>query len=105
MSTREHLPTLQDFLPLGPTPSDEACAQVGTADYQAQAIHECRRFIALLRHTFGGEPQGARLAVKAFAHDFGTYYEVICRFDPDDQEAVDYAWQCEGHAPATWQGF
>jgi hypothetical protein len=105
MSMSEHVHTPQDFLSLGPTPYAEACAQVGTTDYQAQALHECRRFIALLRHIFGNEPEGARLVVKGFAHDYGTYYEVICRFDPNDQAAVNYAFRCDHATPATWDGF
>jgi hypothetical protein len=50
-------------------------------DYMPRARAECQRFIALLRRKCGPEPEGARLAVKSFLHDFGDYLEVVCYFD------------------------
>ena len=44
---------------------------------------------------FGKEPNGARLRVKSFSHDFGTYYEVVCRYDLDNPEAYEYALDCD----------
>ena len=95
---------MRDFFPLGPVPSDEPCAQVGEPDFRQRAVPECRRFIELLRRVFGPEPEGARLAVKWFQHDFGDYCEVICDFDPETPEAVAYAQRCECDAPTTWEG-
>ena len=93
---------MENYLVLAPAPTEEDCAQVGTADYVARARAECRRFIALLRKTFGPEPEGGRLAVKSFPHDFGDYLEVICYFDDTLPESVAYACRCEDNLPATW---
>ena len=94
---------MRDYLNIGPTPCEEPCAQVGQPDYRKKALAECHRFIELLQKTFGPEPEAARLAVKAFDHDFGTYYEVVCHYDTEIQESVDYALRCEGETPAAWE--
>lgn len=93
---------MRDYISIGSTPCDEACAQVGQPDYRRRALAECHRFIALLRKTFGPEPEGAELRVKAFPHDFGTYYEVVCHYDTDIPASVDYALHCEAQMPVTW---
>jgi hypothetical protein len=48
------------------------------------------------------EPTGARLAVKSFLHDFGDYLEVVCYFDENLPDSVEYALHCEANLPATW---
>jgi hypothetical protein len=83
-------------------PSDAACAQIGEEHYDLRARAECKRFIALLRATFGPEPSGAWLATKAFDHDFGTYYEIVCYFNPRVPKSIDYAFRCEREAPTSW---
>jgi len=93
---------MPSYLTLAPAPVEEDCAQVGTDDYTARARDECRRFMALLRTKFGPEPEGARLAIKSFPHDFGDYLEVVCYFDETLPESVEYAYRCEDKLPATW---
>ena len=66
------------------------------------AHEEGRRFIALLCKKFRPEPEGARLAVKSFLHDFGDYLEVVCYFDENLPDSVTYAMHCEDNLPATW---
>ena len=95
---------MQDFMTLGTAPVDEPCAQVGQPDYDDKVKGECRRSIALLRHTCGEEPPGARLAIKSCDHDFGMYDEVVCLVDTDDEDAAHYAYRCEDELPATWEG-
>lgn len=92
------------YLELGSTPCDEPCAQVGSPNYASHARAECARYINLLREAFGDEPEGARLAVKSFPHDFGTYYEVVCHYDEALPESLDYAFMLESDAPTTWEG-
>jgi hypothetical protein len=75
---------------------------VGEEDYMSRARTECQRFITLLRRKFGPEPEGARLAVKSFLHDFGNYLDVVCYFDEALLESVEYALHCEDNLPATW---
>ena len=93
---------MRDYFSLGPTPSEEECAQVGQPDYRRKAMEECQRFIALIRTTLGPEPPGAELAIKSFPHDFGTYYEVVIWFERDAAEAIAYAVRCEDEALTTW---
>ena len=94
---------MQDFFTLGSTPYEEPCACLGQLDYYEKVRPECRRFITLLRKTFGDEPPGARFAIKSFDHDFGLYYEVVVYFDTDDLDASHYAYRCEDELPATWE--
>lgn len=91
-----------EYLTIGPTPSGEDCAQVGSPDYGKKARKECTAFLNQLRRTFGEEPDGACLRIKSNPHDFGSYYEVVCSYDPDDPAAVAYALKCESEAPEEW---
>jgi hypothetical protein len=95
---------MRDYFCLGPTPSAEDCAQVGQPDYHRKAVAECARLIERIRATLGPEPSGAELAIKSFPHDFGTYYEVVIWFEPDDAAAIAYAERCADDAPRTWDG-
>lgn len=94
---------MREYMNIGSSPSDEPCAQVGEPDYYERARDECNRFIELIRKKLGPEPPGARLAVKSFPHDFGSYLECICWFDDSDEEASHYAYLCESETPRTWQ--
>jgi hypothetical protein len=77
----------RDYIGIGPAPAEEECAQVGSPDYARRARAECRRFIELLRRTFGEEPEGAQLMIKSNPHDFGAYYEVVCYYEEGNEEA------------------
>lgn len=91
-----------EHIEYGATPSKEDCAQVGRADYAERRSRECRAWIGQLRRAFGPEPAGARLRVRAFPHDFGTYHEVCCDYDPAVEDAVAYAFKIEGELPGWW---
>jgi hypothetical protein len=93
---------MRDYITLGPTPAEEECAQIGDELYDHKARAECRRFIKLLRETFCEEPSGAYLQAKGFPHDFGTYWEVVCYFNPDVPGSIEYALKCEREAPTEW---
>ena len=93
---------MREYVGIGPAPSGESCAQVGSPDYYERVVAECRAYIQAIRKMLGEEPVGARLAVKSFPHDFGTYSEVVCYYDDNFPDAVDYAFRCEGEAPTTW---
>ena len=93
-----------DYINIGPAPAEEDCAQVGDDDdYYVKAKIECRKFIELIRKELGPEPEGAKLVVKSFPHDFGNYCEVVCRYDVENEKAVEYAFKCEADAPTTWE--
>lgn len=94
---------MADLYYIGSSPCDEACAQVGEANYAEKARTECRAFIEQLRRQFGPEPDGVRLITKGSPHDFGTYYEVVARVESDAPEASwAYAAQCEDDAAPVW---
>lgn len=93
---------MTDYVFVGPSPTDERCAALGrTEDFQTLNILECQAYITALRRFYGQEPDGTRLFVKAQAHDFGTYREVACQYDPDNEAAQAYAYKLE-NGLATW---
>ena len=93
---------MKDYLNIGSSPPEEDCCMVGSCNYAYNAKKECLRYIDCLRKFVGVEPFGAELKVKSFPHDFGTYYEVVCYFDDDIPESLEYALKCEGEGPMTW---
>jgi hypothetical protein len=93
---------MRDYITIAPSPIDEDCAQVGSPDYEVRSKRECKAFLAQLRRQFGDEPGSACLAVKFFPHDFGTYREVVCYYDDEDEEGYDYAMKLESETPAKW---
>jgi hypothetical protein len=100
----ERIPPMFDTLEIGSTPCDEACQQVGTKDYDPhKARLECQRFRTQLRQQFGEEPEGAKLIIKGNPHDFGTYYEVACKYEMGNEKAEEYAFNCESEAWPQWR--
>lgn len=93
----------RDYISIGATPAEEPCEQLGPYYSPARARDENFRFIELIRKTVGNEPEGALLGSKAFDHEWGRYYEVVCYFDDDNEEAMQYAYKCEAEAPSRWQ--
>ena len=92
----------RQYIELGQAPANEDCAQVGDLNYQVNARRECQSYIQAIRNYLGPEPDGAELSYKSFPHDFGSYYEVVCYYDENKPESVDYAFKCERQAPLTW---
>jgi hypothetical protein len=94
---------MRDYINVGPVPANEECQQVGTASYDPlKAREECTKFITHIRDVLGNEVGTARLGVKSFPHDFGSYYEVVCFFDDEDEAGINYAYQVESDAPVKW---
>jgi hypothetical protein len=91
-----------DCIDLGCTPTLEDCAQVGQPNYATQARKECRAYIGQLRRVFDDEPDGAELSIKSNPHDFGTYFSVVCYYDPTLGASTDFAFRCEGESPREW---
>lgn len=91
------------YIEIGAGPCEEECAQVGDKDYCTRAMDECNRFIDLIRKKLGPEPDGAKLKVMGFQHEFGTYHEVVCQYDDLKQESADYAYKVEANAPTHWE--
>lgn len=98
----------RDFLYLGPTPHEEECAQVRDPRYGKCANLECQVFIAALIAAVGPPPghrtdenAPAQFRVKSNPHDFGTYFEVVIKFNSQDEAAVAYAQRVEDRL-ARW---
>ena len=87
---------MRDYINIGSCPWDSDCVQVGQDDYTERSRIELKAFIAQIRRVIGPEPDGARLAIKTFQHDFGSYSEVVCHFDTDLPKSEDYAFEVEG---------
>ena len=86
-----------EWLELGPVPYDETALQVGEADgleIRAQACIYQRQLERLY--------PGARFRVKAYDHDFGTYYEVCVGFDQDSETQTTQAFKIEANLPQFW---
>lgn len=94
---------MRDYITIGSAPAEEPCVQVSSTEaYSEPMWKECRRFLRLIREKLGAEPGTARLSVKGFPHDFGTYYEVVCSYDDNDEIGMEYAYKCEAESPANW---
>lgn len=92
-----------DIMSIGATPLEETCAQVGSIDYEARSIRECRVFRRMLER-IKPVPPGvkAQYRIKAFAHDFGSYREVCVQYDANDAAAVEFTYGLEASTPARW---
>src|SRR5256712_13884592 len=91
-----------NLIALGTVPGGEAPAAASEIDYVGRAFWQCRRFIDLLRHTVGAEPEGAKLRVRRSGPDFNPYVEVIVEFDHANPAARAYANRCDREAPTRW---
>jgi len=91
-----------DLIALGTVPAGEVAAAASEVDYGGRAFWQCRRFIALLRHTVGAEPDGANLRVRRSGPDFNPYVEVVVEFDDGNDAARAYASRCDREAPTRW---
>ena len=89
-----------DYIDIGPSPAEEDCVQVGVENYRERAQVEMGRYIHAIRDTVGVEPPGARLRIKWFPHDFGTYGSVVVEYY--DDEGMEYAFRAEREAPERW---
>ena len=94
---------MRDYIEIGAVPCEEQCQQVGTEGYDpVRARLESRVFMHQIRRTIGIEPDGARLALKSFPHDFGSYIEAVCYYDDSMPLSVEYAFKCESDTPIRW---
>jgi hypothetical protein len=87
---------------LGQVPYLEMPALLGEPEYRRHAIRACQAYLQAIRNYLGPEPEGALLAYRGVPHPSGTSYEVVCQYETDLPEALDYAWRCVRQRPATW---
>lgn len=91
-----------DYITIGCSPCEEDCAQVGEPGYRTRAMAECNAFLRQIKRILGPTPEGARLQIKAFRHDFGSYHEVVCHYTESHPKSVEYAFNAEEKAPEYW---
>lgn len=95
----------RDYISIGSTPCEEECIGVG----EPGARQECQIYARQLKREY---PDGT-FTMKAFPHDFGTYYEVVAwygTFGAGDGEmdkeamAAEFkaAMDAEGNAKPNW---
>lgn len=89
----------RDYIYIGSTPCDEPCEQAGGSDRRMH--NECAAYIQQLRRVYGQEPEGAKLSTKTEHHDFGSYKEVVCYYDTENEAAREYAFRTESGA-TSW---
>lgn len=92
---------------IGPTPSDEDCAQTVDADFHEKNRAECRRFKELIEKICP-PPENAYVKVHCEnGHDFGTYREVVlmaeCSLSDDDEKAIIEWTKKVNNLPNTWK--
>ena len=93
------------YVNLGSTPCGEECCQVGDPEYNWKAHKECAAYINQLYRIIEAKglviPPGFTLKVQGNQHDFGTYHEVVCRFD-DNEASWDLASYLDNNTPEFW---
>jgi len=90
----------QKFLEIevGPSPWDEACAQVGSDDYAERSPIECAVYIRQLGRIFGVHaPEVLIFVRRGFPHDLGRYHEVVACMN-----AAGHALFDASRLPAQW---
>lgn len=93
---------MRDYINIGTTPTGEDCSQVGSEGYYEKARKESIIFINQLKRVFGEPPYGAAITIKSFPHDFGDYLDVVCVYDDQNEEAMNYAFKLEAETPEYW---
>ena len=91
---------------VGSSPYEEMPAQVGSEGYHDKAAKECgtykRQLLRILNKKTQTLPDNFSLFVKGFSHDFGTYYEVVCKFKTDDEASWNLYDFLEENLPSHW---
>ena len=90
-----------EYLGIGSSPYGEDCAQVGSDTYYEVIKTECRRYIELLNNKF--DTKLVSFCIKGFPHDFGTYYEVCIRYDRNNEDAENEAYEIDNNLPEFWE--
>lgn len=87
---------------IGTVPSDEPCAQTGrTPGWLTLQQLEASVYRTALIGRLGKEPEGACLRLVTHGHDFGSYTELVLRYDSSKELAASYAEMAE-HGLRRW---
>jgi len=93
-----------DYLNLGPTPSNEDCAQVGSPDFKNRADKELDAYKAQLERMFPGLETHKHMKFKKmwFPHEFGSYGEIVIVYDDSNELEAATAIEIEWNTPSYW---
>lgn len=91
-----------DEVDLGSTPTGEECVQVGEEDYYKWNRIELIAYVNQLKRQFPDMPRSLKFKISSNPHDFGTYHEVVVRFNADNEEDSNYAWNMQNSLPEYW---
>ena len=83
-------------------PLNEPCAQVGSPDYGRLSRLEASALISQITREVGAPPPGAYLQTKSNPHDFGSYLDVIVKYEVENEDAINYAYRVESSVPFEW---
>lgn len=90
---------MNEFLEIGPAPTNECCAQIGhTPEFEQVNRLEVKLYRAALMAKYGLPPKGCELTVKANQHDFGTYRELVLEIlagAVHNKDVIEYADKVE----------
>lgn len=86
-----------EYLELGSVPYDEDCPQVGYDSTDKLYAYVCV-YAEQLERMF---PK-AKIRVRRYNHDFGSYYEAIVKFNPNNEDEAEAAFEAEGNLPDLW---
>jgi len=90
---------MKAFVELNSAPIDEDCVQVdATENYLPAMIQECHIYLRQLYRLF---PM-ARLGIKKFSHDFGSYVEAVVYYDDASEAEEEAAWAMQDNLPLLW---
>lgn len=92
---------MKDYISLGSSPLDEDCAQVGSPDYYERSHVELRELKRMMNKIYP-PVMGSWYTIKAFPHDFGSYYELCACYDDEIDLAVDWAMKADDMIPDEW---
>ncbi len=94
---------MRDYLDLATTvPTDEPCAQVGSANYSKNSRLEAEVFREQIYRLFGDPPPGTGIRIKNCPHDFGSYLDLEIVYDDDEDASCYWAFEVEGNLPESW---
>lgn len=99
----KHATMAHGVISLGAAPVRESPARIGEPEYAERSLSECQRFVAVLRHMIGPEPEGARLTIRRSERGSGSYLGVVVEYDDENTVARAYAIRCDREAPTRWE--
>lgn len=95
-----------ESLNIGPAPSEETPAQVGTQHYHVISKLELTLFKQQLIEELATQWPDfgclVRFKTTTNHHDFGTYYDLDVVYNPEDPMSASQAFYCEGQASSVW---